>query len=446
MIEKITPKNFHIDCEILIPGSKSISNRVLLMAGLAEGESQLFGVLYSEDTKVMAEALSELGVFIDLENIKNNGSVSIQGCAGRLPKNKAKIYTHESGTATRFLLPAVSACGVGEYYFYATPRMMERPLENQILALEALGIHFKFEDKKNSMPLFLSSDGLAEGLAEGLDKAEVLIDINQSSQFLSGLMMAGPYAKKNMSLKSVQDFTHKPYVHMTRKLMEDFGAKTEIISGHEMRIQSGSFYQGREFLIEPDMSTASYFFAIPAILGGKICIKNISRICLQGDIKFLEVLEKMGCQVLEERKNNISGICVIGPENNQKLKAIENLDMAGFSDTFMTVAVLACFADGPMTLHSLAHTRLQESDRVSAMAMGLEKLGIKTRTTPDSMTIIPPACLNNIQGARVSSFNDHRIAMSLALIGLKIPNLEIEQAEAVKKTCPDFFELLNQVI
>lgn len=438
MIQKITPKNSPIDAEIIIPGSKSITNRVLLMAALAEGESKLSGVLYSDDTKVMAEALNNLGVLVDLESIKKNGEVNIQGCAGRFPQKTARIYTHESGTATRFLIPAVAACGRGEYYFHASPRMMERPLENQLLALSDLGVNFKFEKKTNSLPLWLETGGL-----EG---EEVLLDINQTSQFLSGLMMALPYSNshsnKSMILKSAQNFANKPYVHMTKALMQEFGVEIDIISDQEIKINASNKYQdkyqGQKFFIEPDMSTASYFFAIPALLGGRIYIKNTARKCLQGDAKFLEVLEKMGCEVFEEERNGSSGITVIGLDrldnlnkSNQKLKGLE-IDMAGFSDTFMTVAALACFADGPTTLHSLAHTRLQESDRVFAMSLGLEKLGVKTKTSLDSLTIFPPESLDNFRGALVNSFNDHRIAMSLSLIGLKIPGVEIENSEAVK--------------
>ncbi len=441
--EIIPKKNCPINAEIEIPGSKSITNRVLLMAGLAHGESRLSGVLISDDTKVMAEALENLGVSIQIDPIRH--TAIIQGCAGKFPKNNIQIYTHESGTATRFLIPAVAACGLGQYYFYGSDRMMERPLEKQIEALRSLGISFDFEKAKNKMPFYLKTAGLNN--LGNKSEVEIEIDIHESSQFLSGLMMAAPYAKLNtksgLVLKSLQEIGNKPYVQMTAKLMKDFGVNVDLekIKGHEVMIGPGS-YQAKNFAIEPDMSTASYFFAMPAILGGEILIKNCSRAgCLQGDIRFLEVLEKMGCLIQEEVQEENRGIRV-SKESGKILKGIE-INMAGFSDTFMTIAAVACFAEGPTVLKSLAHTRLQESDRVKAISDGLEKLGVKTESTQDSLTIIPDS--SKLKGAKVNSFNDHRIAMSLSLLGLKIPGVMIENSQAVAKTCPNFYELLEAI-
>ncbi len=442
-----------INSSITIPGSKSITNRVLLLAALAKGESKISGILKSNDTEVMAEALNQAGVKV---SIQEDLSAKIIGCAGVFPDLNLKkdsdffikIYTHESGTATRFLIPALAACGLGKYYFHGSERMMDRPLEPQLKALSLLGAKFNFEFNKTfKMPFFLGENNLKNKLKDG----EILIDIKDSSQFLSGLLMAAPYALGPIVLKSTHNVFSKPYVLMTLKLMEQFGVKINLVSPQELKIEP-SAYQACDLMIEPDMSTASYFFAIPALVGGKLHVKNCSRTnSLQGDIKFLEVLETMGCEVIQE--NN--GITVSYLNDLKNLKSPGEISMAGFSDTFMTVAVLACFCDAPTVLHGLAHTRLQESDRVSAIALGLNKLGIKTEETPDSLKIYPFENFKNLENLEnlrkidnknfiLDSFNDHRIAMSLSLMGLKIPGVIINNSQAVAKTCPDFFKLLEK--
>jgi len=450
MQEKIKIISHPINSSMTIPGSKSITNRVLLLAALANGESKISGILKSDDTRVMAEALNQAGVKI---NIQEDLSAKITGCSGSFPDLNLKqdlgfyikIYTHESGTATRFLIPALAACGAGKYYFHGSERMMDRPLEPQLKALSLLGAEFNFEENKLfKMPFFLGENNLKNRLESG----EILIDIKDSSQFLSGLLMAAPYASGPVILKSSQDVFSKPYVLMTLSLMEKFGIKADLISPRELKINPG-VYQACDLMIEPDMSTASYFFAIPALVGGSMHIKNCSRKnSLQGDIKFLEVLEQMGCEVFQEIKEGQEGITVKFSQD-QVLESPGEINMTGFSDTFMTLAVLACFCDAPTVLYGLAHTRLQESDRVRAISQGLNILGIQTEETPDSLKIWPFKNLENIKNLEkkeyvVESFNDHRIAMSLALMGLKIPGVIINNSQAVAKTCPEFFKLLEK--
>lgn len=447
MQEQIEILSHPIDSTITIPGSKSMTNRVLLLAALAQGESRISGILISDDTEVMAEALSQAGVKI---NLIEDLSAQIIGCSGSFPNLNLKqdpnffikIYTHESGTATRFLIPALAACGHGKYYLYGSERMMDRPLEPQLKALGLLGVKFDFEENKLfKMPFFMGKNNLKNKLNGG----EIYIDIKDSSQFLSGLLMAAPYATGPIVLKSTQNIFSKPYVLMTVKLMEKFGVKVDLISPQELKIEP-SAYQACELIIEPDMSTASYFFAIPALVGGSLHIKNCSRKdSLQGDIKFLEILEQMGCEIIQ--KNNGITVRYLNVSHATKLKSLGEINMSGFSDTFMTIAVLACFCDAPVILHGLAHTRLQESDRVSAIAQGLNKLGIKTEETPDSLKIYPFEDFENIKNNKnflLESFNDHRIAMSLALMGLKIPGVIINNSQAVGKTCPEFFKLLEK--
>lgn len=437
MRQTIQPKLGTVEAVLDIPGSKSITNRVLLMASLAEGRSLLSGVLASEDTRVMVEALRVLGVDIDWDI--QRGLVEIDGCAGRFPNTHAKIDTHESGTATRFLIPAVAVCGdlEGDYCFDASERMRIRPIRKQLEVLENLGVGFEFKNKSYQMPFNLKPGCFK--LNKNID-LDIKVDIQESSQFLSGLMMAAPYFARDsagLNLRSLQGLTHKPYVEMTAVLMREFGVEVDKKTDQILMIKPGQ-YQARKFQIEPDISTASYFFAIPALLGGKIKIKNIERTSsLQGDIKFLEILEHMGCQVWQAQ----DGVCV-SKDPGQVLQGLE-VDMAGFTDVFMTVAVLACVANGRTVLKSLAHTRLQESDRIDAMQKGLRELGVWVESTEDCLIIDPARTV--LKAGCVDSFNDHRIAMSLSLLGLLQPGVEIDNSQAVAKTCPNFYNLLAMV-
>lgn len=419
MIQTLTPLQKPLDATVLVPGSKSISNRVLLLAALANGHSTLKGLLSSDDTKALVVALNALGVSV---RVTSDLIAEVAGCGGQFPKREASVYCHEAGTVTRFLIPAVATQQTGLYEFSASPRMSERPLEKLLMVLEAQGAQFEYLMLSGCMPFKMRPATLKGG--------GIPIDISESSQFLSGLMMAAPLAKQSVILTANQAIHSKPYVLMTQQLMLSFGVESEIVSENSIRIEP-QVYCAKDLAIEPDMSTASYFFAAAAIMGGKVHVKNISRQCLQGDIRFLEVLEKMGC-VVEEA---YGGISVVGTGRPKAL----DIDMAGFTDTFMTVAAVAAFADGPTTLYSLAHTKLQESDRIESMAEGLRRLGVGVETTNDSIRIIP----GELHGGAVSSYNDHRIAMSLALIGLKVPGVEIHGAEAVSKTCPDYFKLMN---
>lgn len=412
----IKPVSQPVKAAVIVPGSKSITNRALLLAALAEGKSQLSGVLFSDDTQAFAEGLKALGIDVRLD--LQHCTAEITGLAGKFPRSQAALYCRDSGIATRFLL-AAAAAQRGEYQFSASARMSERPIAHLLEVLHQQGADFQFMGKHGHMPLILEAQGLQGGA--------VNVDIKDSSQFLSALMIAAPYARTALQLHTGA-LSNKPYVSMTATMMQAFGL-TPAITGQTVQVPQG-VYQAQNYAIEPDASTASYFFAMAALTGGEIQVLKLSRQCMQGDIRFLNLLEQMGCKVREES----GGISVQGPK---RLRGLGDIDMAGFTDTFMTLAAVAVFADRPTTIHSLAHTRLQESDRVAAIAEGLTRLGIRTETGPDSITIHP----GHPQGATVSSHRDHRIAMSLSLIGLKIPGVVIDGAEAVAKTCPQFFEL-----
>ncbi len=383
---------------ITIPGSKSITNRALLLAALREGETILHGVLRSDDSIACMKALEVLGV--EIEGLSED-RLKVKS---HLPfRSNVSLDCRNAGTVARFLIPILAGLG-GEYQVYASLRMSERPMKPLFDALISQGVEIEYLEKSGFLPIRLKSKGLKGGTVD--------VDIKDSSQFLSGLLLAQPYAKTPLSIQA-KDLDQKPYVEMTRKMQATFDSP---------------------YFIEPDASTASYFFAAAALTGGEIFIPHLRRRMLQGDIRFLDVLEKMGASVIEKKR----GILLMGPE---KLKAIGEIDMTGFTDTFMTLAALAPFADGPSRISGLRHTRLQESDRVAAMAEGLSRLGAEVETTEDSLTVYPGI----LHGGLIDSHNDHRIAMSHALIGLKVEGVIIDGADCVKKTCPAFFKMLRSL-
>ncbi len=419
MQQSLAPVSRPLNSVVSVPGSKSITNRALLLAALAQGHTQLSGVLFSDDSRVMMAALQKLGVVLHIHEETN--TVLVEGCGGRFPAAQTDVYCQDAGTATRFLLAACAAQPQALYHFSASQRMMQRPNASLIQILQQQGAHVQCEGLPSALPLFLHTHGLQGG--------DVHVPMDESSQFLSGLLMAAPYAHTPMVLHA-GNVAEKTYVRMTVAMMQQFAVECEV--GQVLKPSLGC-YQGKPYHIEPDASTASYFFAAAAIAGGRVTVRNIVRRGLQGDTQFLDVLQAMGCHVSEHEE----GVCV---QAGATLRGCQ-VHMRGFSDTFMTVAAVACFANSPTTLTGLAHTRLQESDRVSAMEEGLNRLGIVTETTQDSITIHPGVPRAGV----VSSHKDHRIAMSLALLGLKVPGVVVDGAECVSKTCPDYFQRMTQL-
>ncbi len=384
-----------------VPGSKSISNRALLLAAISSGVTRLKGLLDSDDTEACHIALRNLGVVIhDL----GQNEWRVEGCTRF---TSTTIDCRDAGTVSRFLIPICAAVG-GDFQFYGTERLSERPMKPLFDVLIEQGVEIEYLENPGFLPIHMKSNGIKGG--------KIQVDMKDSSQFVSGLLLASPYAKTPLIMD--QDLEAKPYVQMTLQMMKDFASP--LPPGVE-----------RRYTIEPDASTASYFFAAAALTGGCVTVPGLSFGVMQGDIRFLGLLEKMGATVTEDQ----NGLTVQGPA---LLKGLGTVDMTGFTDTFMTVAAIAPFANAATTITGLRHTRLQESDRVEAMRQGLCNLGAQVSTTEDSITIQPGL----LHGGHINSHNDHRIAMSHALIGLKIPGVIIDGAECVKKTCPQYFELL----
>ncbi len=411
---------------ITVPGSKSITNRALVLAALSEpGKgSELRGVLQSEDTEVMIQALRQLGFHVWTDWPERVVHVRRGTSASPIPAPEADLFVGNSGTTMRFLTAMVSL-GEGRYRLDGVSRMRERPVEDLLVALRQLGVQAHSERGNGYPPVIVEADGLGGGL--------VRIKGDVSSQFLSGLLMAAPLARDPISIEVTGPLVSAPYVDMTLELMWQFGVEVDAddsLSCFEIPVRP--WYRSRTLEIEPDASAASYFFAAAAITEGTVAVPHLARSSLQGDVEFVNVLEEMGCRVLSQE--NTLGI------KGRPLRGID-VDMNDISDTVMTLAAVACFADGPTTIRNVAHIRHKETDRLAALATELRRLGAEVDEFADDLTITP----GPLHGAEVETYNDHRMAMSLALIGLRVPGVVIKNPACVAKTYPRFFEDLEKL-
>jgi 3-phosphoshikimate 1-carboxyvinyltransferase len=422
MTRLIQTINKPIDARITIPGSKSITNRALLLAALADGVSEVSGVLVSDDTTAFINALRNLGVMLQFD--ETTKTCIVGGCSGRFPKTEATIWCAEAGTVARFLL-AACASSPGKFTFDGSARLRERPIELLLKTLCVQGASVMPENAK-TMPFILNG-------SEGLEGGEVEIDGSETGQFISALLMVAPFAQSSLLIKTSR-LVSASYVDMTCAMMGEFGVLVRRMHQERFFIPVPQRYVARDYVIEPDLSTASYFFAAAAVTAGQVTIQSIDvKNSKQGDIHFLTTLQKMGCELIE----NANGLTIKGPAELQGV----NVDMRAGSDTFMTLAAIAPFAKTPTTITNIGHTRLQESNRISVMREELEKLNVKVEEGPDWIRVYPSAP----RGGLVDAHNDHRIAMSLSIIGLRISGLEIEGAECVTKTCPEFFTLWDNL-
>ncbi len=411
---------------ITVPGSKSITNRALVLAALSPPlkGSELRGVLQSEDTQVMIQALRQLGFQVWADWDQRIVRVRREASANPIPAPEADIFVGNSGTTMRFLTAMVSL-GEGRYRLDGVSRMRERPIEDLLAALRQLGVRAYSERGNGYPPVIVEADGLNGGL--------VRMKGNVSSQFLSGLLMAAPLANDSITIQVDGPLVSAPYVDMTLELMWQFGVEVEAsdsLTSFEIPIRP--WYRSRILKIEPDASAASYFFAAAAITEGTVVVPNLARSSLQGDIDFVNVLEEMGCRVLsQENELGVKGRPLSGTD----------VDMNEISDTVMTLAAVACFAEGPTTIRNVAHIRHKETDRLAALATELRRVGAEVDEFPDGLKITP----RPLHGAEIETYNDHRMAMSMALIGLRVPGIVIKNPACVAKTYPRFFEDLEKL-
>ncbi|WP_397570180.1 3-phosphoshikimate 1-carboxyvinyltransferase [Schlesneria sp. T3-172] len=417
---EIQPVCGPVNGSIRPPGSKSLTNRALVVAALASGTSHLTGVLDSRDTQVMIDSLKRLGLTVDHDAAK--GTVRIDGCHGNPPTSAADLWLENSGTSIRFLT-ALCALGQGRYRLDGNSRMRERPIADLVVALRQFGIEVECELGNDCPPVLIHGQGLPGGT--------ISIKANLSSQFLSAVLMAAPCAQQTVEIRLAGELVSEPYIEMTLAVMSQFGVNVDRPEAGVYRITPQT-YVATTYDIEPDASAASYFFGLAAVTQGNITVNGLNANALQGDVHFVRALEQMGCQVTW----NADSVTVQG----RPLQGID-IDMNAISDTAQTLACVAPFATGPTRIRNVAHMRLKETDRVTAVVTELQKLGCRVEEHPDGMTIHP----GPLHGGTVATYDDHRMAMSFSLIGLRVPGIIISDPGCTSKTYPNYFEDLERL-
>lgn len=414
------------------PGSKSLTNRALTIAAMSAGTSVLSGFLASDDTTAMMDSLSKLGVALQVERPESAAArLIIDGCSGDFDSPNEDLFIGNSGTTVRFLTAMLGLAG-GNFRLDGVPRMRERPIGPLVDALVTLGIDAVAESPGGCPPVSIRSHRAVGGT--------LTIQGDLSSQYLSGLMMAAPLARNGLTIKIQGPLISKPYVEMTRRVMAAFGVQCDASECFdEFTIAGGQRYQATEYLIEPDASAASYFWAAAAICGGSGTVVGLSRDSLQGDVGFVDCLEQMGCEVQWQTDS----ITVSGPARHGI-----DIDMSDVSDTVQTLAAVALFVEGPTTVRNVAHNRVKETDRIGNLAIELRKFGAQVTEHVDGLTIEPiPKTMFEGKSTKtiepIETYDDHRMAMSLALVGLKLPGVKILDPACVSKTFPDYFAALE---
>ncbi|WP_395088356.1 3-phosphoshikimate 1-carboxyvinyltransferase [Armatimonas sp.] len=412
-----------------MPGSKSITNRALALAALSDGSLTLTGALFADDTQRMQDCLKALGFTIDADPL--TATITVQGEGGTIPTSQAELFVGNSGTTARFISP-IAALGQGTFHLDGVARMRERPIGDLVQSLEGLGV--AVDCPTGCPPLTIHAKGLHGG--------STTIRADASSQFLSGLLLAAPFADAEETIIQVEGpVLSAPYVRMTQAMLTQFGLSVQN-RGQDYRVPGRQQVRRRElglpqiesYAIEPDASAASYFFAAAALTGGWVRIYGLGPGSLQGDTQFVRVLEAMGCEVVLAN----GAIDVHGPE---QLTGI-TLDMNAISDTVMTLAAIAPFASTPTVIENVGHIRHKETDRLAAVVAELTRLGVDVEERPDGLTIYPA---KSLRPATIQTYDDHRMAMAFAITGLRSPGIVIDNPACVAKTFPDFFECLEEL-
>ena len=416
---EITPIGHALDVSVRVPGSKSLTNRALLIASLCTGDTRLTNALFSDDTLYFVKALQCLGFRVGLDPGKCE--ITITGRAGEIPAEKAELFIGNAGTAARFLT-AFLTLGRGDYVLDGERRMRERPIADLASALGQLGA--SVGTTSGCPPVRIHASGLPGG------NARLAGDL--SSQFLSALLMVAPYARRPVEIELSTELHSKPYVDLTLAVMRDFGVNVERDGTQRFLIREARYVSKGSYAIEADASSASYFFAAPAICGGRVRVQDITRSSMQGDRAFLEVLQQMGCEVREESNHTEVAGC-------NSLRGVD-VDLSDCPDTAQTLAAVAPFAATPTRIRGIASARLKETDRVRATCTELMRLGVRVEEHADGMTIHP---CETMKPASIHTYHDHRMAMAFALIGLRVPGICIEDPACVSKTFPGYFDVLE---
>lgn len=421
LVRKVNGK---IDWKVTVPGSKSMTNRALLIAALSDGEVELQGVLFSDDSRYFLSSLQSLG--FELKISEGEKAVQIIGCNGRIPKKEAEIYVGSAGTAARFLT-AMLGLSDGVYTINASEQMKKRPMKPLFELLTGIGAEITYLEEEGFLPIRI------KGAAKETP-VNVSLDISKSTQFLSAMLLISPMLKQGLNVHITSEKTDGSYIRITRNMMKEFGVEVSF-DGTDYQVGAGAVYSRKHYVIEPDMSAACYFYGAAAITGGSTVVRNVHMDNTQGDLKFLSVLEQMGCTVCDTEE----GVSVTGPENGA-LKGID-INMNDFSDQTMTLAAIAPFASEKVHVSGIGHIRLQESDRIHGIVTELTRLGIKCEEEEAAVTIYP----GKPQSGMVETYEDHRMAMAFSLIGLRADGIRIHNPSCCRKTFEEYFEVLDEL-
>ncbi len=415
--------NFHLQTRV--PGSKSITNRALLLAALCPGTVTLTDVLFSDDSRHFIQCLKDLG--FELTADEQTRRIVIRGCGGKLPRQSAFIDVGSAGTAARFLT-AMLGLAPGTWHLTASEQMKKRPMAPLLESLTRLGCTISYEEKPGFFPFTIHSSGISA--------SRISIDIGQSSQFLSALLMSAVLLDHDFTI-DVQGSHGFSYILMTLKMMEQFGIHVEQLGRRTFRIPGNARAGASSYAIEPDLSAAAYFYSMAALSGGEVQVPGVFSTSMQGDLAFLGCLRDMGCSCRQDPQ----GIVVKGPAGG-KLKGLASADLSAFSDQALTLAAIAPFADTPTTIRGIGHIRLQECDRIHAIVSNLALMSIRTeQAAEDEITIFP----GSPSPARIRTYDDHRVAMAFSLPGLRAPGIVIENPLCCRKTFEDYFTILSRI-
>lgn len=413
------PLKDEINAHIEVPGSKSCTHRIAIAAALSDGPCTVKSPLQSEDTLLTLSALKQMGIISE----KKHDQWLIKGANGNLLPCREPIYLANSGTSMR-LLTAVAALGKGSYTFTGTERMHQRPINDLLDGLHQIGVDAFSTDDNGCPPVMIKAKGVVGGRVE--------LDCSLSSQYLSGLLLIAPCTQKGIEIQVTHGPVSKPYIDLTIDIMQRFEIAVIRDGYHHFRVPGGQSYRAGDYVVESDGSQAGYFWGAAAITGGTVKVKNITRASRQGDVRLAEVFSQMGCSV----QHDADGIQVTG----RPLSAV-NVDMSDMPDAVPTLAVVAAFAKGTTRISNVAHLREKECDRLMAVANELSKMGVTVTCTDTGLEISGGSC----HGASIKTYNDHRIAMSFAMAGLKVPGVRIEGETCVQKSFPTFWDVFRQM-
>jgi 3-phosphoshikimate 1-carboxyvinyltransferase len=402
---------------VQVPGSKSFTHRILIASALSDGLCRIDNPLRSEDTLLTAQGLGQMGV--DIRD--NRDHFLVNGCGGRLKPAEKEIYLGNSGTSVR-LLTGICGLGNGKYVITGTPRMQERPIQDLLDGLAQLGISARSIRKNGCPPVEIIADTF-EGGSAGLD-------CSVSSQYLSSILMMAPFSVRGVEIHIKKGPVSKPYIDMTLEVMKLLGVSVEREAYLRFFVPGGQAYRSGDYAVEPDCSQAGYFWAAAAVTGASVTVKNVTPDTRQGDVRFAGVLEKMGCRVTEEK----NGICVSGAP----LTGI-TVDMSDMPDMVPTLAVAAAFARGTTVINNVAHLKAKESDRLGSVVAELNRMGVDAECSESGMAVTG----GGAHGASIRTYDDHRMAMSFSVAGLKTPGIVIEDESCVSKSFPNFWEVFE---